>query len=516
MSNKVLGILIFFVIWEGSFYIREYAYSEDEGSEILRKKLEQRISLDLRNMNVVDVYKFLAFKGKFNISISKNVSGRVTLFLKNVSIKDALDIISIANNLGYRLMGDNIIHVMTEEEYLAMYGKRFSDKRIVKIIYLKYAKPAYVLEALKNIKSDIGRVVIDEDTGSVVMIDMKENIERMERAISKMEHPLETRIYDLKYAKAEDVAAKLRQKIENKAVGSVQADVRSNQIIVRAFPERLEEVGELIRALDKKTKAVLIEVRILKVVLNPKLNQGIDWEAIFKDLNSLDLVGSFPISSEISTKSALGTVGKIAVGNVDEDNFRMELKMLKQVSETKVLANPRIMVTDREEARIHIGDKLAFVTTTTVGTGEAQRINEEVHFIDVGVKFKVTPIINDDGFISMKIQPEISSKSGELVTPQGAKIPLINTTVVETDVIVKDGNTIVIGGLRQDELIRIKKGIPGLMDIPGLGKIFSNYSKEKVQSEIVIFLTPHIVSGEENIVDREFKRKGKIKPDKTY
>ena len=79
----------------------------------IQEKFDRQISLDLRNMNVVDVYKFLAVKGDFNISISNTISGRVTLFLKQVSIKDALDIISIANNLAYRLIGDNIIHVMT-------------------------------------------------------------------------------------------------------------------------------------------------------------------------------------------------------------------------------------------------------------------------------------------------------------------------------------------------------------------------------------------------------------------
>lgn len=482
----------------------------------LEKKLNKQISLDLRDMGVVDVYKFLAFKGDFNISISKDISGRVTLYLKHVSIRDSLDIISVANNLAYKIMSSNIIHVMTEAEYLSIYGKKFSDKSEVKIVYLNYAKPAYVLEALKNIKSEVGKIVIDEDTGSVVMIDIPEHIEEMEAAIYKMEHPLETKVYNLKYANAEDVAAKLKAKLDNKAVGSVQADARSNQLVVRAFPDRLSEVEEIINALDKKTKAVRIEVRILKVVLNPKCDMGIDWEAFFGGAKHINIVGSFPISSLISTATDLGTVGKIAVGELDSDSFSIELKMLKQVSETKVLANPSIMVVENKEARIHIGDKLAFVTTTTIGTGESQRVNEEIHYIDVGVQFHVTPVINDDGFITMQIKPEISSKSGELETPQGAKVPLINTTLVETNVIVKDGHTIIIGGLRQDDFSKTKKGIPGLMDVPILGGLFSNTSKEKTATEIVILLTPHIVTGEENIVDAKMERREKVRPDKEY
>ncbi|MFH1768721.1 MAG: secretin N-terminal domain-containing protein [Candidatus Omnitrophota bacterium] len=518
---KTLSISFLFAVISfggGGFYdfLIRPVYPQEEIPAALNQKFNKKISLDLRDMNAVDVYKFLAFKGDFNISISKDITGRVTLFLKEVSIKDAMDIISIANRLAYRVVGEDIVHIMSEAEYLSLYGKKFSDKREVKIIYLKYAKPAYILEALKNLKSEIGKVVIDEDTGSLVMIDTNEHIAIMEDSIRKMDHQLEMKVYDLKYAKAEDVSIQLKQKLDNKAVGSVQADARSNQLIVRAFPERLKEVEEIIRALDKKTKAVLIEARILKIILNPQWDRGIDWESIFRGIKNFNLVGSFPISSSISTAAALGTVGKIAFGDLNEDNFTTELKILKQVAETKVLANPSILVTNNEEARIHIGDKLAFVTTTTIGTGESQQVNEEIHYIDVGVQFKVTPTINEDGFITMKIQPEISSKSGELETPQGAKVPLINTTMVESTVIIRDGNTIIIGGLRQDELIKVKKGIPMLMDMPLVGGVFSNSSKEKTQTEIAILLTPHIISGEENFADQKTGAESLIKSDKKY
>jgi len=176
---------------------------------------------------------------------------------------------------------------------------------------------------------------------------------------------------------------------------------------------------------------------------------------------------------------------------------------LKQVSETKVLANPSIVVVNNKEARIHIGDKLAYVTTTTIGTGESQRINEEIHYVDVGVQFRVTPVINDDGFITMMIRPEISSKSSEVTTDQGSKVPLINTTLVETAVVVKDGHTIVIGGLRQDEVSDTRQGIPFLMDIPVLGKAFSNVSTSTTQTEIVILITPRIVTGEEDYIQNK-------------
>lgn len=480
------------------------AQAEMPAEDGIEDKMAREISLDLRDMDVVDVYKFLAMRGDLNTSISKNISGRVTLYLKNVSIKDSLDIISLSNDLAYRVIGGNIIYVMTEAEYQSMYGEEFSDRKVVRIIRLNYIKPAYALEALKNLKTDIGRVVIDEDTGSIVMIDTEDNIKKMEKTIFEMDQPLNVYIYDLKYANADDVASKLKEKLDNKAVGSVQADTRSNQLIIRAFPDRLKEVEEVIKALDTKTKAVLIEVRILKVILRPGFDMGIDWSLAFKQLNNLAIAGSFPI---VDPLRQAGTIAQITAGTLGQSDMAFDLKILKEVAATKVLSNPRIMVTNNEEARIHIGDKLAYVTTTTIGTGDSQRVNEEIHYIDVGVKFLVTPTINDDGFVTMKIKPEISSKAGELQTPQGATVPLINTTELETSIIVKDGHTIVIAGLKQDEGTEGVSGIPGLMDIPFIGKIFSDTTKRGVMTEIVLLLTPHIVTGEESYSEQQAEKK---------
>jgi type II secretory pathway component GspD/PulD (secretin) len=475
-------------------------------------KMQTEISLDLRDMDVVDVYKFLAMRGGFNASMSKEIAGRVTLYLKKVSIGDAMEIISIANSLAYKVVGANTVYIMTDAEYQRMYGAQFSDKKTVKILRLSYIKPAYAMETLRNLKTDIGRIVIDEDTGSVVMIDTPGNIDRMEKVIAAIDIPLETFVYDLKYADANDVASKLREKLDNVAVGSVQADTRSNQLVVRAFPGRMREVSELIRALDTKTKAVLIEVRILKVTLRPGFDAGIDWQVLFKQLNNMAIVGSFAISDPLRKATSLA---QIAQGNLGFSDFAFNLKLLKEVAATKIIANPRLMVTNNDEARIHIGDKLAYVTTTTIGTGDSQRVNEEIHYIDVGVKFVVTPSINDDGFITMKIKPEISSKTGDLETPQGARVPLINLTELETSIVVKDGNTIIIAGLRQDEEQDGKSGIPWLMDIPYIGRAFSEVSKRGTITEIILLLTPHIVTGKENYVDVEAEKKA-IKDDYRF
>ncbi len=473
--------------------------SEEMTAREMAVKLSRKISLDLRDMNIIDVLKFLAIKGDFNIVTSKTVEGRVTLLLNSVSIKDALEIILIANDLAYIQKG-GIVYVMAGADYLAMYGKKFSDNTKVKILYLKYARPSYVLTALQNIRSNVGKIVIDEDTGTVVMIDTEEKLKEMERAVQEMEYKTDTKIITLQYAKAETVANQLKSKVDAKTVGSISFDERSNQVILTALPERMEEIEKIIKALDVKTKAVLLEARILQITLNPSYDMGINWEAAFTNsryafLRALNFTGAFPIASAISGATNL-TLGKMAVGSINADNFTMEIKALKQVKATKLLANPRIMVVNNQEAKIHIGDTVPYVTSTTTGTGDTATTSETVNFINIGVQLLVTPTINDNGFISIKIKPEISSKVGDYLTPKNATIPIVNSTLVETSVLARDGNTIIIGGLVKNDKTNVNRGLPVFMDLPMIGKFFRNAADVITNSEIVIFITPHIVSGE--------------------
>lgn len=477
-----------------------------ETLNVLDSKLHRDISLDLRDMDVVDVYRFLALRGDFNTSISKNISGRVTLYLRDVTIRDALDIISISNDLAYKIIGDNIIHVMTESEFLHIYGKRFSDRREVKILRLNYVKPAYAQETLRNLQSDLGRIVIDEDTGSIVLIDVPSNIERMERVVREMDRGLELQIFDIQYADVEEVAAQLRREIDNKSVGSTQADIRSNQIIVRAYPERLSEIEKMIAALDRKTNAVLIELRILRLSLNPGMQRGIDWRRLMNTMSNIALGGVSPGGAAIKHFSG-GDLGLISLGSIGADTLTVQLDMLDEVTSTKVLANPSLLVTENEEASIHIGDKLAYTTSTIIGTGDSMRTQEEVHFIQVGVEFVVSAKINQEGFVTMKISPEISSQTDELVTKEGSVIPIINTTHMSTEVIVRDKHTIIMAGLKQDEQRQSEVGVSGLKDLPLIGRLFTRKTEDGTMTEIAILITPHIVSGTENYADQEYDMK---------
>ncbi|MCM8774977.1 MAG: hypothetical protein NC930_01280 [Candidatus Omnitrophica bacterium] len=467
---------------------------------------EKKIFLDLRDINVVDVLKFLALEGNLNIVTSKNVQGRSTLLLRNVKIQDAMDIILISNQLAYENK-DGIIYVMTEDEYRQLYGKSFNDKRKILTRTLKYAKPSYVLSTLQSILSEIGKIIIDEETGTIVMIDSKEKLAQMDALLKEIEKKRETQVVKLQYADAREVEAKLQTELQAKSVGAILGDQRSNQVVVSAYPDRLKEILPIIKSLDSKAKAVLVDVRILQLTINPEFDYGIDWEKTFqklstkkyKHLKSLDIRGAYPISSTVSSSTSLGSVQKLALGTTSLDEFAVDLRFVKQIQKTNVLANPRLTILNREEAKINIGDRIPYVVTTTTGTGTNVSISEEIKFIDVGIILTVTPIINDDGFIIMKIRPEISSQTGTLTTPAGAEIPLVNTTYVESSVVIKDGMTVVLGGLRRDDYSEDTSGTPPLMNIPVLGHLFKSRNEAAQKTEILILITPKIITGEKNV-----------------
>ena len=487
--------------------------------------MNKSIFLDLRDINVVDVFKFLAVQGNLNIVTSKNVQGRSTLLLRDVKIKDALDILVISNQLAYEFRND-ITYIMTEDEYAVTHGKNFNDKKKIAIRTLKTAKPSYALATLQGIQSSIGKVIIDEDTGTIVMIDIPEKLMQMNGILDQVEKNLETKVIKLQFAKADDVAAQLKPQIEGKGVGTVIADSRSNQIILSAYPDRLESAAKLVAALDKQTKGVLVEVRILQLTLNPSFDFGIDWQKTLPQHNFNDMVlaGNFPMTGGTTAASAT-SFGKLSVGVGNADNLQITINAMKQVTSTKVLANPKLMILDRQEAKINIGDRIPYVvSTTTASSGTQTGISQDVRFIDVGLMLAVTPIINDDGFVTMKIRPEISSHTGDIdsfvgVVQTGSliqptkeidnKIPIVNSTVVESTVIVRDGISAILGGLISDTMTEDNRGIPYLMDIPVLGHMFKSRSETIKKTELVIIITPHIVTGEGDVLDQPMAIKGK-------
>ena len=505
---------------EGSFMpVSEAQVPEDQQIIPGTAGLEERVSLDLRNIEVSDALRFLALKGGLNMAISKTVSGRVQLLLNNVPIKDILDIILITNNLAFDKVGD-VYNIMTEAEYKERYGRRFADTRRVRLFKLRYAVPEQAFSVFEVLKSEIGRLLVDPESGTVLVMDSPENVARMEQALEALEQKKTVKIYRLKYAKALEVETRLKTRLDNKKVGSVTADERTNQVIVETLPDRISEIDEVVAALDQKTREVMIDAKVVKVTMTDDYAQEIKWEGLFRQMGPYgwNFIGNHPFSPLFRTgKSYADDFSKVALtanptgtnigskneltenlffGAVGEDGFEVLLKWLKTLGETRILSNPKIAVVNNQEAKIHVGEKQAYVTTTTTTGQTTTTTAESVTFVDVGIQLSVTPNINEDGYVTMKIKPEISSVADFLVTPSGNRIPIIDSSLAETTVMVKDGISVVIGGLRKDEKIEARKKIPFLGDLPIIGGPFNSFTTKKVHTELLILITPHIVYGD--------------------
>lgn len=492
--------------------------------------MDQLITLDLRGMDVRDALTYISLRSGANIVSSRLVTGRVTMQLKDVPLQDVFDITLLTNNLAYEKFG-NIFYIMTEKEYEARYGKKFSDIREVRIIQLQYAIPEKAFDLLDTLKSSIGRILVDQQSGAVLMVDTKKKLEEMEAALATLEKKGEVNIFSLQYAVAEDVEERLRSQLDDINVGSIWSDPRNNQVIVKALPDRMADIQEIIAAMDKKPLEVLIDTKIIKIKIADSIATGFEWEGMFQQL-FVNAGGGFLGSHQLKAAKRTGEVFIDAlnltgdteeisnypfVANTDENlpagskkvfgeeiffgstntnsSFEVLMKFLATLGETRLLSNPKIAVINNHEARIHVGRQEAYITATTTSGQTTTTTAEDVTFVDVGIQLSVTPTINDEGFIIMKIKPEVSSVVDVLITPSGNQIPIIDTSLAETTVMVKDNATIIIGGLRREEETAVAKRVPFFGDLPIFGKIFRSQTNATERSELLVMITPHIVDG---------------------
>jgi len=532
-KKRLVFTVLAFITAFAPLYAQDVRDEKNEQLVNHQESLTSRITVDFKDMDVNEALHYLSQKAGFNIVSTRGVTGRVTMSLENIPMQDIFDLILRNNGLAYVKAGE-VYQIMPEAEYKALYGKSFSDSRQVKIIRLQYAVPEQAFTMLEALKSDIGRVLVDQESGNVLLMDTPAQLALMERSLAQIEKQNDLEIFNLQYAKAKDVEEVLRTRLEVKKAGTVKADERNNIVIVQTYPVRMQEVRDLIAKLDRPTKQALIDVKIIKIKLSNQLDSSIEWEGIFSAGSEYgtsyvgsypfsymtagsttpafqtrsdwytannEQIGSYPFSGTTSSlsSSAKTTLGEnLHFGVFDgKKDYDVLFNFMTTLGETKVLANPKLIVINNQEAKIHIGEKQAYVTTTTTSGQTTSTIAEEVSFVDVGIQIAVTPVINDDGFVTMKIKPEISSVGAILITPTENRIPIIDTTLTETTVMVKDGITLLIGGLRKEEKTLNSEHLPFLGDIPFLKWIFRNQTDKVDRTEIVVMITPHIVGGNE-------------------
>ncbi len=445
--------------------------------------------LDLKSMDILDVLKLISQKSGLNIIAGQDVRGRITVFLKDIEVLDALKI--IVESYGWAYVKDgSIFKVMTAAEYETKYERKFGQNTETRIEQLLFAKASDVATILNEVKSRVGKIIAEDKSGTVILIDEPRKLDAMEEVIKKIDVPIQTEVFDLGYAKAEDISNKISE-VLTPAIGSMKFDERSNKVVISDTAQALAKIRKIINAFDEKDKQVLIEAKIIQIALNNEHKMGVDWEGMIRDFHSLDLTSNFDVLS--STDKS----GKLSIGTLASDDYTALIEALDTVGTTNILSSPRITAVNNKEAKILVGSTEPYVTTTTTTPSSGPTTTaESVNFIDVGVKLYVTPTIHDDSFVTMKIKPEVSSVTSNLTTSNNNTIPVVETSEAETTVMVKNGVSIVIGGLIKEEKIKSSRKVPVLGDIPVMGFAFRSQDDEVSKTEIVIFLTPTIITGD--------------------
>jgi len=484
--------------------------------------LAQKITMDLKGVDILDVLKILSKRTGLNIVAGKNVGGNVTLYLQNVDVWSALKKILETADLAY-VEEDGIIRVMTDKDYETLFGKPFRDYRKAHVFNLKNAKASELGEIVNQLKSNIGRVIIDERSNSIIAFDTQLVLDDMGKTLSEMDTPTDSKVFTLRYALAEDLEPKLKS-VVNPVTGSLEIDKRSNKIYVRDLADRVKQVAAIVKEFDAQPLQVLIDAKVIEVVLNDQSRFGVDWNAILERTPKNPYKFSSPLtvtnpSSGPLANVTFATLTGDKIGDANQDDFNFVLSALDGVGKTNTLSSPRLTVMNNQEAKLAVATREPFVSQTVVQGANTASTADNVQFVDVGVTLTVKPTIAADNNVMMKIKPAVSSAgtplelqgvaSGSNTTFVRTRVPVVTTQEVETMVIVKSGTTIVMGGLIQDKTDKSFRKIPVLGDIPFFGAPFRNKSEDAKKTELVIFITPHILKPNTSTDEQERFLNGK-------
>lgn len=427
------------------------------------------VSLDFKDADIQSVLRVIALKSGVNIVSGPEVAGEITIRLKDVPWEKALQVV------------------------LKTYG--------------------YVFER----------------DGNIVRVTTIENLEK---------EPLETEAFFLNYSKSNEIASAVSELLSER--GRVKAVNRTNTVIVTDLAANIYKIKQVIKNLDKRTPQASIDAKIVRTQLDDTENLGIDWNIIgsitgssrpttfpFKSGTNSSLASSRPLSGFLPIQAAGGAVLPNAVNPRDFPNldaaaanivnntftlgalnfsqFSAILQMLKARTNTKIVSNPRVVVLNNETAKIQVGQEV-YIPKFELNEQTGAYVVNDFEVRDTGVIMNVTPHINTANEIMVEVKPEVVTfLADRVIIPGVLTAPQFSTTEAETQVLIKDGETIAIGGLLSDNEATTYNRVPFLGNIPWVGKAFR--SKREVggvgnqKIETIFFITVNIVDTEGQRVD---------------
>ena len=399
----------------------------------LGKNFKKPVSLQFRDANLKMILEALSKSCGMNILLDKDVKSdlKATIFVKDASVEDVISLILMQNQLVKKVINDTTVYIYPNTPAKV---KEFQDL-VIRDFHLTNADAKQMLTMLKTV------------------------------------------------LKANDIFV-------NEA---------NNSVVMRDTPDVVELAAKLLAAQDQNDPEVMLEVEVLEVSHNKLMELGIKYPD--------QVTFSLGAAATAAAGAATGSAGGLTLRDLKNINdskinvfssagaLNLVLDLKKTDGATNILASPRIRVKQNEKARIHIGDKVPVITNsvTPVSTGTPV-VTGSVQYLDVGIKLEVEPQIHMDGEVSIKTALEVSNIASQVVNAASGTIAYqIGTRNVSTVLRLKDGETQVLAGLISSNDIESASKIPGLGDLPLLGRLFSSHNTNKTKTEIILSITPHII-----------------------
>lgn len=512
--------------------------------------IEPRVSLDFVATDIHDVLKGLSMQGNVNIVAGPEVKGDVTVTLNNVTVEEALKLVTGMSGYKFAKDGDTYIVGTPDSLRTVLSGSSSLESDMTSVVLtLKYAdaemvgtmmkdqfgitmvssKPKEVESGAKDNKITLSSgpsiLVL---TGSRGKVEAAKNIvEAIEASLADSEADSVIDLYEMKHANIYETASLLSTSVPGLSVrigpnegfdllcpravdmsstsgagggasggstsggtGNTGATGAQTQkadpkiLILRGSPDDVAKARNLLADIDVKLPMIVIEAKVVDITNDDSKNVGIKW-----DTEGL-------VSSTTLTENNSPTDSAIKFGRLSRSalSFTGRINALVEKGKAKVLANPNVLAMDGKPSTFFVGDEVKYVVQVTVSDNGTTVTTETAR---VGVQLLTVSRVSSDGYITMNIHPEVSVISAWITTPADLILPEISRRYVDTTIRVKDGETIVIGGLIKSEETSTIGGIPFLKDLPILGYLFRTDNISKTDSEVMMFITPRVVTDEE-------------------
>lgn len=396
MKSRCLWLLVWSAIaWQPvSGYAQPYPRTDNP------------MSFVFRDAPVAELFEMLSRKERVNITLSPGVTGKVTVNLYDISLRQAIH--SIAEAGGYSVEERAGGYLILDRKDGSKRGA--TEAMEVRAMRVQYSNPRLVSDIVAKYSSREGKVTLLEERKTLIVEDTPENLARIER---------------------------------------------------------------LLREVDRQPLQIMIEAKILEITLDNSENFGVDWTRVFS-ANSVNRGGTKGLAS----RQAPGLFF-----NFVNSNIEVYLNALGSKGKIHTLATPKLLTLENQEAVTNVGDKIGYRLTTTINNVST----ESIQFLETGVILRVTPSVDIDGRIAMRIRPEVSSGS------VAGGIPSKKTTEVTTQLIAEDGQSILIAGLIKNADAYRRTGVPVLGELPVIGRAFSSTENIGVATETIVLITPRII-----------------------